>query len=57
VKNTVLDALRFGFSVTLLMDAVRGVDVSPGDVEAAIRDMVEAGAEVTCLGRLERAAG
>lgn len=55
VKNTVLDALRAGFSVTLLMDAVRGVDAAPGDAEAAIREMVESGAEVSCLRRLERA--
>lgn len=53
VKNTVLDALRRGFAVTLLIDAVRGVDLSPGDAEAAIREMVEAGAEVSCLRRLE----
>lgn len=53
VKNTVLDALRRGFAVTLLIDAVRGVNLSPGDAEAAIREMVEAGAEVSCLRRLE----
>jgi len=52
VKNTVLEALRMGFSVTLLIDAVRGVDLRPGDSEAAIREMVLAGAIVACLGSL-----
>ncbi|NMC73434.1 MAG: nicotinamidase [Geobacteraceae bacterium] len=52
VKNTVLDALRRGFAVTLLIDAVRGVDLTPGDAETAIREMVEAGAQVSCLNRV-----
>ncbi|MHC1696792.1 MAG: bifunctional nicotinamidase/pyrazinamidase [Geobacteraceae bacterium] len=50
VKYTVLEALALGFSVTLLIDAVRGVDLKPGDAEAAIREMVLAGADVACLG-------
>ena len=50
VKYTVLEALRKGFSVTLLIDAVRGVDLKPGDSESAIREMVLAGALVACLG-------
>lgn len=49
VKNTVLEALKKGFSVTLLIDAVRGVDLKPGDSEAALREMVLAGALVACL--------
>jgi len=49
VKYTVLDALRRGFSVTVLIDAVRGVDLKAGDSEAAIREMVLAGALVACL--------
>ncbi|MDD2336837.1 MAG: bifunctional nicotinamidase/pyrazinamidase [Geobacteraceae bacterium] len=52
VKNTVLAALEMGFSVTLLIDAVRGVNLQPGDSEAAIREMVLAGAIVACLGSL-----
>ena len=31
VKQTVLDGLKRGFSVTLLKDAVCGVDLAPGD--------------------------
>ncbi len=54
VKYTVLEALKSGYSVTLLIDAVRGVDLQPGDAEMAIREMVLAGAGVACLGRLSR---
>ena len=46
VKNSVLDALRLGFDVTVVEDAVRGVDVEPGDSERALRDMEEAGAHL-----------
>jgi nicotinamidase/pyrazinamidase len=46
VKATVLDALREGFEVVVLEDAVRAVDVTPGDGEAALRAMREAGAAV-----------
>jgi nicotinamidase/pyrazinamidase len=46
VLNTVLDALRLGFQVCLLRDAIRAVDVRPGDGERAIARMREAGAAV-----------
>lgn len=49
VKYTVLDALRHGIRVTLLLDAVRGVDLMPGDSEGAIREMVAAGAVTVSL--------
>lgn len=49
VKNTVLDALHHGFRVTLLLDAVRGVDLMPGDSESAIREMVTAGTVIVSL--------
>jgi nicotinamidase/pyrazinamidase len=45
VKQTVLDALRDGFAVTVVDDAVRGVDVQPGDSERALEEMEAAGAE------------
>ncbi|HOP40553.1 MAG TPA: bifunctional nicotinamidase/pyrazinamidase [Geobacteraceae bacterium] len=44
VKYTVLEALCRGFSVTVLLDAVRGVDLKPGDSKTALREMVQAGA-------------
>ncbi len=37
VKSTVLDARREGFDVTVVEDAVRGVDVEPGDSRARAR--------------------
>ncbi|OGQ49851.1 MAG: nicotinamidase [Deltaproteobacteria bacterium RIFCSPLOWO2_02_FULL_57_26] len=45
VKHTVLDGLKEGFKVVLLEDAIRGVDLQPGDSERAIAEMVRAGAE------------
>jgi nicotinamidase/pyrazinamidase len=49
VKQTVLDALKQGFKVVLLQDAVRGVDLRAGDSERAIAEMVRAGASTTSL--------
>ena len=45
VKFTVLDGLKEGFKVTLLEDAVRGVNLRPDDSERAIEEMVRAGAD------------
>jgi nicotinamidase/pyrazinamidase len=44
VLNTVCDALRAGFEVLLLTDAVRAVDVQPGDGERAVAEMRARGA-------------
>jgi len=44
VKATALDALRAGFSVVVLQDAVRAVDVKPGDGARALAEMTAAGA-------------
>jgi nicotinamidase/pyrazinamidase len=46
VKQTVLDALREGFQVKALTDAMRAVEVKPGDGEKAIAEMQNAGAEI-----------
>ena len=46
VKNTVLDARRLGFDVTVIEDAIRGVDVQTGDSERAVEEMREAGADL-----------
>ncbi|QWV95244.1 nicotinamidase [Geomonas oryzisoli] len=45
VKESVLEALREGFGVTVLTDAIRGVDVKPGDSDHALGEMVAAGAD------------
>jgi len=46
VKNTALDALREGFSVTVDSTATRGVEVEEGDSERALEQVRAAGASV-----------
>lgn len=43
VRATVLDALRRGLRVRVLGDAIRGVDLHPGDSERAVKEMRQAG--------------
>ena len=45
VLNTVRDALRFGYQVLLLGDAIRAVDVQPGDGLRAEEEMTKLGAQ------------
>jgi len=45
VLNTVRDALKLGFEVLLLGDAIRAVDVQPGDGVRAEAEMVKLGAQ------------
>jgi len=44
VRASVLDALKEGFEVVVLEDAVRAVDVQPGDGARALEEMTAAGA-------------
>ena len=46
VKHPVLDAIQEGFQVMLIGDAVRGVNLNPGDSEQAIQEMTAAGAVI-----------
>ena len=46
VRASTLDALSEGFDVTLVSDAVRPVEVEPGDGERAVEEMRSAGAGV-----------
>lgn len=46
VKATALDGIEAGFEVEVLADAARAVNVNPGDGEAALREVAQAGAEV-----------
>ncbi len=46
VKFSVLDALKEGFETTLLEPATRGVNLTEGDVDRAIKEMAAAGARV-----------
>jgi len=47
VKNTVLGGINLGYFAFLLLDAIKGVDVKPGDSEKAIEEMSNASA--VCL--------
>jgi nicotinamidase/pyrazinamidase len=46
VKNTVLDALKSGLRVKALRNAMRPVELKPGDGDRAIEEMRAAGAEI-----------
>lgn len=49
VKFTVLDALSLGYKVTVITDAVRGVNLQPNDSDDALNEMARAGAKLACL--------
>jgi nicotinamidase/pyrazinamidase len=44
VRQTALEGLRRDFAITVLVDAVRGVDLQPGDSERALAEIKAAGA-------------
>jgi nicotinamidase/pyrazinamidase len=44
VRASALDALRSGFRVMILVDAIRAIDRQPGDGERALNEMFDAGA-------------
>jgi nicotinamidase/pyrazinamidase len=46
VKFTTLDACALGYSVTLVVDGCRGIDLKPGDIDRAIDEMRAAGAKI-----------
>lgn len=49
VKATVLDALREGYEIVVLEDAIRAVNVNPGDGDRALAEMKVAGAAFATL--------
>jgi len=49
VLNTVRDALQLGYEVQLLTDAIRAVDVQPGDGQRAEAEMTSLGAQPLAL--------
>jgi nicotinamidase/pyrazinamidase len=53
VKSSTLDALRHGFKVRLLMDAIQGVNLGPDDSQRAIKQMAKNGAKKITLKHLE----
>ncbi len=55
VKQTVIDGVRQGFKVRALADAMRAVNVHPGDGAEAVKAMRDVGAEI--VGDQNKAAG
>ena len=53
VKETVLDALRHGFTAIVLTDCVRAVDVQPGDGQRALQEMQDHGARIMASDDIE----
>ena len=53
VKATVLDALKSGFSVVVVQDGCRAVNVCPDDGEKAFAEMAAQGAAVCPLAKVE----
>ncbi len=49
VRATAIDAIKAGFKATVLMDAIKGVDLKPGDSQTAIKEMLGYGAKKTTL--------
>lgn len=47
VKATALDAQRLGFATTVLANAVRAVDLQPGDGERALAELAAAGVTIS----------
>jgi nicotinamidase/pyrazinamidase len=52
VKFSAKDALKNGFKVRLLLDAIKGVDLKSGDSESAIKELVRLGAKMVKAGKL-----
>ena len=50
VKSTALDGRTEGFAVTVLIDAVRAVDLQPGDGDRALAEVAAAGGTLTLSG-------
>jgi nicotinamidase/pyrazinamidase len=49
VLATVKDAVQRGYRIVLLKDAIRAIDVTPGDGERAIDEMLRLGATPLCV--------
>lgn len=49
VKSSTIDALRKGFKVKLLLDAIKGINLKTRDSKAAIKEMVSLGAKKLTL--------
>jgi nicotinamidase/pyrazinamidase len=47
VKYSALDAVDLGLETTVIENACRGIDLKPGDIEIALREMHDAGCHIT----------
>lgn len=56
VKESGLDAIRLGFQPTVLAEAVRAVDLRPGDSDRALEALEAAGAKIVGREEVARAA-
>jgi nicotinamidase/pyrazinamidase len=56
VRASAIDACREGFETTVVTDAIRAVEVEPGDGERALEDMRRAGAKLATSRELSPAA-
>ncbi|HIP56787.1 MAG TPA: nicotinamidase [Ignisphaera aggregans] len=43
VKATAIDGIKLGYTVIVLLDAVKGIDIPPGSVDMALNEMLDAG--------------
>ncbi len=53
VRATVLDAIERGIEPVVLLDAIQGIDVEPGDEARALDEMMRAGARTATLATIE----
>ncbi|MBI4478356.1 MAG: isochorismatase family protein [Acidobacteria bacterium] len=54
VKQTVLDARKAGLDVSVLTDAIAGINAQRGDTDRALAEMADAGADLTTTVERER---
>lgn len=52
VRASAIDAARLGFETTVITDAIRAVDVNPGDGARALEEILEAGAKLATSDRV-----
>ncbi len=53
VKATALDGVRLGYTVILLLDATKGIDVPPGSIERALSELLDEGVIIAMKNDIE----
>ncbi|MCM2358904.1 MAG: bifunctional nicotinamidase/pyrazinamidase [Geobacteraceae bacterium] len=53
VRASALEGVKQGLAVTVLKDAVKGVNLKPGDSSRALKEIVKAGGELADLAEIE----